>query len=103
MQAGVHSRPWGIAWSVNFDGWLGKSKEDAQGKFAVSGAPFEIRSPKPEIRMNDENQKHELGNRGRFRVWGFGHSFGFLVSDFGFPPPLQFQLVPAFFAFPPGV
>src|ERR1039458_5816035 len=42
----------------------------------------QTRNPKPEIRMNAENQKPKNGSPGRLLISSFGHSFGFLVLHF---------------------
>src|ERR1019366_5701136 len=45
----------------------------------------ETRNQKPEIRKNAQNPKPEMRTASLFWVSGFGHSFGFRVSGFGFP------------------
>jgi hypothetical protein len=44
----------------------------------------QTRNPKPETRMKPQTQSPKLAPFRGFWVSGFGHSFGFLVSGFGF-------------------
>ena len=48
----------------------------------------QTRNPKPETRMKPQTQSPKLAPFRGFWVSGFGHSFGFLVSGFGFTLPV---------------